>query len=85
MSDISLRSSDSAIIEGQQGWETARRLYFKGNRLVIPFSERLRTKIVQDHHDDQVSGHAGRNELYEKSKQVVLLAEYDGHNQSLYV
>jgi len=69
LGDIDVRSS-RGVTRDHPAWKDTRRLYIKTSRqqerLVVLFSERLKTRIVADFHEGPVGGHAGRNELYER-------------------
>lgn len=60
-------------LEGQERLD-ARRLYKRNHRvynlLYVPFSDKLRTRIIKEVHDSPVAGgHSGRNVLYERLAQ----------------
>ena len=42
------------------------RLYLKeGQRFAIPFNKQIRTQLLKEHHDIEISGHVGIDRTYE--------------------
>ncbi|KAI1677238.1 rve domain containing protein [Pyrenophora tritici-repentis] len=46
-----------------------RKLFMRYNRLLVPFSEKLRTRIIKDIHDSLPGGHGGRTTTYQQVSQ----------------
>ncbi|CAE7222323.1 RNA-directed DNA polymerase [Pyrenophora teres f. teres] len=45
------------------------KLFMRYNRLLVPFSEKLRTRIIKDTHDSLPGGHGGRTTTYQQVSQ----------------
>ncbi|KAF1828361.1 hypothetical protein BDW02DRAFT_563142 [Decorospora gaudefroyi] len=43
-----------------------RKLFMRDNRLITPFSEKLRTRIIKDIHNSLPRGHGGRTTTYQQ-------------------